>query len=247
MSWLSKGIKKLTSNVKGAWQDFTGQTAWREQAEYNTPANQMARYRAAGLNPNLIYGEGQSTSAGNMSSPAGDYQGGFDAILSLINMARGVVDIKKENADIENSRLSTLSSIEHSKDVLDLEKKKMMIDSIFRDKEFDFRKHSSDRDYALRKAAQVLNVDKWNYEKGHIDKYGTKPGTTIDFLNVLLGNVMGKPVTDVGTDTYNILNTAFGNAFAPVTDALNFGRTVENVVKSLVKDMVKGFAGQARL
>lgn len=46
---------------------------WQEQNEYNTPANQMARYRDAGLNPNLIYGLGDS---GNASSPAKS----FDAI-----------------------------------------------------------------------------------------------------------------------------------------------------------------------
>lgn len=30
---------------------------WRMQNEYNTPGAQMARYQAAGLNPNLIYGQ----------------------------------------------------------------------------------------------------------------------------------------------------------------------------------------------
>ena len=38
---------------------------WREQAAYNTPANQVARLRAAGLNPNLFYSQGDT---GNMSS-----------------------------------------------------------------------------------------------------------------------------------------------------------------------------------
>lgn len=41
--------------------------AWREMADYNSPANQMARYQEAGLNPNLIYGSG-SASAGNINS-----------------------------------------------------------------------------------------------------------------------------------------------------------------------------------
>lgn len=38
---------------------------WREQAEYNKPINQMARYQEAGLNPNLIYSQGNP---GNMTS-----------------------------------------------------------------------------------------------------------------------------------------------------------------------------------
>lgn len=38
---------------------------WREQAEYNKPINQMARYQEAGLNPNLVYSQGNP---GNMTS-----------------------------------------------------------------------------------------------------------------------------------------------------------------------------------
>lgn len=37
-----------------------------QQNEYNTPANQMARFMDAGLNPHLVYGQG---SPGNQSSP----------------------------------------------------------------------------------------------------------------------------------------------------------------------------------
>lgn len=40
-----------------------------EQNAYNTPASQMARYQEAGLNPNLIYGNG-SSSAGNQNTIA---------------------------------------------------------------------------------------------------------------------------------------------------------------------------------
>lgn len=47
---------------------------WQHNNEYNTPVAQMQRYQEAGLNPNLIYGNG-SASAGNSASPAQ----GFDA------------------------------------------------------------------------------------------------------------------------------------------------------------------------
>lgn len=39
---------------------------WNRQNEYNTPANQMARLKSAGLNPNLMYGQGN---VGNAGSP----------------------------------------------------------------------------------------------------------------------------------------------------------------------------------
>lgn len=38
---------------------------WRMQSEYNKPKNQMARFQEAGLNPNLIYSQGNP---GNMTS-----------------------------------------------------------------------------------------------------------------------------------------------------------------------------------
>lgn len=37
-----------------------------KQLQYNTPANQMLRYQEAGLNPNLVYGQGNP---GNQSAP----------------------------------------------------------------------------------------------------------------------------------------------------------------------------------
>lgn len=45
---------------------------------YNAPAAQMARYSAAGLNPNLIYGSGGS--AGNQASPAAFYTPDVDPV-----------------------------------------------------------------------------------------------------------------------------------------------------------------------
>lgn len=42
---------------------------WRQQNEYNTPEAQMARFQKAGLNPNLIYGQGSSGNAGQIDTP----------------------------------------------------------------------------------------------------------------------------------------------------------------------------------
>lgn len=42
---------------------------WNLQNEYNSPIAQMQRYQDAGLNPNLLYGNGQSSSGNATSSP----------------------------------------------------------------------------------------------------------------------------------------------------------------------------------
>lgn len=42
---------------------------WNMQNEYNSPQNQMRRFQEAGLNPNLIYGQGNSGPAGAIQTP----------------------------------------------------------------------------------------------------------------------------------------------------------------------------------
>lgn len=42
---------------------------WNRNNEYNTPAAQMQRLQAAGLNPDLMYGQNASGASGNSSSP----------------------------------------------------------------------------------------------------------------------------------------------------------------------------------
>lgn len=62
------------------------------QLDYNTPASQMGRFLDAGLNPNLVYGQG---SPGNMESPPrypdirpADYQSMFVGLGTQIQQAR---------------------------------------------------------------------------------------------------------------------------------------------------------------
>lgn len=43
---------------------------WNRNNEYNSPAAQLQRMKAAGLNPDLMYGQNASGAAGNASSPA---------------------------------------------------------------------------------------------------------------------------------------------------------------------------------
>lgn len=52
-----------------AYQNQLNIENWNRVNEYNDPKNQMARYRNAGLNPNLVYGNLQNSAAGEISSP----------------------------------------------------------------------------------------------------------------------------------------------------------------------------------
>lgn len=51
------------------WQNQVNLQNWQLENEYNTPANQIQRMQEAGLNPNLMYGNG-TASAGNAGSVA---------------------------------------------------------------------------------------------------------------------------------------------------------------------------------
>lgn len=78
---------------------------WQMQNEYNTPAMQMQRLKEAGLNPNLMYGQGNT---GNASSPqkapipevgnelSSLAQMSFAPVLSMYQ------DWRVKNAQIEN-------------------------------------------------------------------------------------------------------------------------------------------------
>lgn len=82
---ISGAKRQESANLRLAKYQFDrNQELLNQQLEYNTPANQMKRFKEAGLNPNMIYGQG---SPGNQSAPlsypelkAGDYQSAYRAI-----------------------------------------------------------------------------------------------------------------------------------------------------------------------
>lgn len=57
-SLIASGVNTAGSLIGGLFGQSQSQKAWRRQAEYNSPKNQMARLKEAGLNPNLVYGSG---------------------------------------------------------------------------------------------------------------------------------------------------------------------------------------------
>lgn len=84
--------KQNKENRKLAEFQNDANTEFQEKMlEYNTPASQMGRFQDAGLNPRLIYGQGNP---GNQSAPqqypdikAADYQR-MGEVLPLINQTR---------------------------------------------------------------------------------------------------------------------------------------------------------------
>lgn len=86
----------------------------REQNLYNSPAQQLERYKEAGLNPNLIYGEGKA-SAGNQSgiasykapsltAPQVGTLGVTEAIGAMLNLKQMELNTQKTSAEVEAMR-----------------------------------------------------------------------------------------------------------------------------------------------
>lgn len=83
---------------------------WNMQNEYNAPEAQMARLKAAGLNPNLVYGKGADNTAGAISpyqQAKGEFGGiSFDVpqVLPLLNQYQ---DYRLRKAQVDNVQEQT--------------------------------------------------------------------------------------------------------------------------------------------
>lgn len=91
---------------------------WQEENAYNSPAQQMERLRAAGLNPNLVYGSGSV--AGNTSGSTPKFNaptmnpvsnGGFisDAVHHMLYTNKQL-----ESIDVQNELAKTQTSVQES-------------------------------------------------------------------------------------------------------------------------------------
>lgn len=92
------------------WQNATNIENWQAQNEYNLPINQMRRLKDAGLNPNLVYDKGASTTASSL--PSAPSAGAYPRINyaqyaqmqqdMILNNAIKVANIEKTSQETKN-------------------------------------------------------------------------------------------------------------------------------------------------
>lgn len=113
--------------VRGLWADLTGEASQSREFdqqeylqdkmnEYNTPAAQMARMRAAGINPNLaaqgIAGGGnESAQAPAVNSAVGGVAGAVDSLANLGNVIGENSLRKSQKADLDTFRNPTFQKL----------------------------------------------------------------------------------------------------------------------------------------
>ena len=139
---------------------------WNRENEYNSPSAQMARYRAAGLNPNLIYS--QQNTAGNspqMDAPqiapvTGPAQGITNAFNQMSQFASAIFALKRQQA--ERAKLEA--------ETQDVEYKNALTNYFWLD-EIDYRRRNYDfKDY-LMDYQQKKNALEYNYRDQQLYYY----------------------------------------------------------------------------
>lgn len=99
---------------------------WKRENQYNTPAAQMQRYKEAGLNPNLIYGQGTPGNAGsipNYQQPVTDVSLPLPQPLAQAgNVISNYQDMKLKQANTDNVKQMTQNAVtKNAQDILNLQ------------------------------------------------------------------------------------------------------------------------------
>lgn len=103
--------KTIAANKQQAEYAYSQeQEQWNRQNAYNSPEAQMARYKAAGLNPNLIYGSGSGSSGNATQLPkynAPSLQYNYKPLVDIPQMLGVYQDFRMRQAQIDNVKAQT--------------------------------------------------------------------------------------------------------------------------------------------
>lgn len=115
--------KTILANKQAAQLAYQRDVAqWQRANEYNSPIQQMARLKGAGLNPMLVYGSGSA--AGNTSGPSPSmsvpqqnyqYQAAQIPPVDIMALVQGYQSLKATQAQIDNTKANTAATIQKTR------------------------------------------------------------------------------------------------------------------------------------
>lgn len=135
---------------------------WNMQNAYNTPERQMQRFKDAGLNPNLIYGQGNAGNAGAIQSPdaqkmqyknvgeqAGPMAADFITQLYNVRQMQAATDKLKADATVSENTAALLG-IRQQSEALDYMQKGELYSTNVDYRKGQYRQLTQDIDLAKR-------------------------------------------------------------------------------------------------
>jgi len=207
-------------------------TDWRMQNEYNTPAAQMARMKAAGLNPNLIYKGGADSVSGPVRST--DVKGWNPTPPQVDPNTAGNVISMYQN--IKNREIQT----DNLKQNMELTKQKILEGIAKTNKaisETDFTKFKLGQGMRMADLTYQTNVERLNQVKQSIGESQARTEATIS--DTAIRQALSKPnLLQAYQEVLNSKKTEFeieartqlARANAALSDA-NKKYTLENINK----------------
>jgi len=117
MELLGQGLNAFTQGLQNRanqrraermfqWEVNANRENWRMQNEYNSPAQQMQRLKEAGLNPNLVYGNGATATGGSISSSSANTPQGQAPRLEPGRIVSGYLDAQLREVQIDQGKAS---------------------------------------------------------------------------------------------------------------------------------------------
>lgn len=151
-------IPALINLIGNWWQNRQNRKNQEWINQYNSPTEQMSRYRSAGLNPNLIYGSG-TTSAGNASSLP-SYQRQPQSVQDILNAATAVVNLRTMKSQEIKNNAEAQEALERASGQW-LSNQRMLTENYYLDSYLDQRNHEQ----SARIALLMGNLSLQDYQK----------------------------------------------------------------------------------
>lgn len=144
-------------------QDRLNREYWNMQNEYNTPAQQMARLKAAGLNPHLMYGQGNVGNAEKVGSVGSPGSSALAHKWNLGNVLSNYTNLKTTNANVDNVRQLTRNA--------QVEEQNKRLDGMLKALEGKGREQQIIKDKIINNyLAESMNLDNQNKRQDLLNK-----------------------------------------------------------------------------
>lgn len=204
--------KQFDYNIQAADHTFDNQLkAWNLENEYNSPSAQMQRYKDAGLNPLLIYGNQQSGASLNVGQTSGSSlpsvntsAGNTSDILSGIDAIQKII-MNNKQANLIQAQIDRLNKVSE-----EIEKRlplyKLREDLL----NFDFQFKRDNKDTMVKRIENQADYFQSMYEWNKLQK-DTYEKTGVTTSDSLLERILARIIEKLGFSIEGGLNYLFKN------------------------------------